>query len=167
MKSSKLFNLFAVGLLMGGAQMGVWEVGAIAAHQESATAQTSAPTSTSETQMVLQSGDFIATGEPTSGTAKIVKENGRYYLDLGDTFETKKGPKLVVILTNFFEPPKSRLTAGTYLELGKLQKIKGAQRYEIPENVDPTSYHSAVIWCKPFNVTFGSATLKLIQPTKP
>jgi Electron transfer DM13 len=161
MKSSHLFNLFTVGLLMGGAQMEVWGFGAISA------AQTSAPAAASEPQTVLQSGDFIATGEPTSGSAKIVKENGRYYLDLGDTFETKKGPKLVVILTNFFEPPKSRLTAGTYLELGKLQKIKGAQRYEIPENVDPTSYHSAVIWCKPFNVTFGSATLKLIQPTKP
>jgi Electron transfer DM13 len=160
MKSSDLFNWCAVGLLIGGAQMGVWGFGAISA------AQTSPPEAASETQTVLQSGDFIGTGEPTSGTAKIVKEKGRYYLDLSETFETKKGPKLVMILTNFFEPPK-RLTPGTYIELGKLQKIKGAQRYEIPENVDPTSYHSAVIWCKPFNVTFGSATLKLAQPTKP
>jgi hypothetical protein len=161
MKSSHFFNLFAVGLLMGGAQMGVAGLGAIA------TAQTPSPETTSETQTVIQSGDFIATGVPTSGTAKIVRENGRYYLDLSETFETKKGPKLIVILTNFFEPPKVRLTPGTYLELGKLQKVKGAQRYEIPANVDPTTFHSAVIWCKPFNVTFGSATLKLVGRTKP
>jgi Electron transfer DM13 len=167
MKSSHFFNLLAVGLLMGGAQMGVAGLGAIAVHQESASAQTLSPETTSATQTVLQSGDFIGTGEPTTGMAKIVKENGRYYLDLSETFTTKKGPKLVVILTNFFEPPKSRLTAGTYLELGKLQKLKGAQRYEIPANVDPTTFHSAVIWCKPFNVTFGSATLKLVGRTKP
>jgi hypothetical protein len=167
MKSSYFFHLFAVGLLMGGAQMGVAGLGAIAVHQESATAQTPSSETTSAAQTVIQSGDFIATGVPTSGMAKIVRENGRYYLDLSETFETKKGPKLVVILTNFFEPPKVRLTPGTYVELGKLQKVKGAQRYEIPANVDPTTFHSAVIWCKPFNVTFGSATLKLVGRTKP
>ena len=123
-------------------------------------AQTPVQETAPATQTVIQSGNFVATGEPTSGVAQMVKENGRYYLDLSEDFKTKSGPKLVVVLTNFFEPPK-RLVPGTYIKLAKLQKIKGAQRYEIPSTVDPNTFHSVAIWCEPFNVTFGHAMLNV------
>jgi Electron transfer DM13 len=124
-------------------------------------AQTPVQETASATQIVIQSGNFVATGEPTSGVAQMVQENGRYYLDLSEDFKTKSGPKLVVVLTNFFEPPK-RLVPGTYIKLGKLQKIKGTQRYEIPSTVDPNTFHSVAIWCEPFNITFGHAMLNVV-----
>jgi hypothetical protein len=127
-------------------------------------AQTSVQETAPATQTVIQSGNFIATGEPTSGVAQMVKENGRYYLDLSEDFKTKSGPKLVVVLTNFFEPPK-RLVPGTFIKLAKLQKIKGAQRYEIPSTVDPNTFHSVAIWCEPFNITFGHAMLVVPRRT--
>lgn len=152
------FNLVMTVLLLG-----------VTTLSNTVTAQTpvkeTAPASqTPATQMVIQSGNFIATGEPTSGVAQMVKENGRYYLDLSEDFKTKSGPKLVVVLTNFFEPPK-RLVPGTFIKLAKLQKIKGAQRYEIPSTVDPNTFHSVAIWCEPFNITFGHAMLVVPRRT--
>jgi hypothetical protein len=129
-------------------------------------AQTPVQETAPATQKVIQSGSFVATGEPTSGVAQMVQENGRYYLDLSEDFKTKSGPKLVVVLTNFFEPPK-RLVPGTYIKLGKLQKVKGAQRYEIPSTVDPNTFHSVAIWCEPFNITFGHAMLVVPRRTAP
>jgi hypothetical protein len=129
-------------------------------------AQTPVQNTAPATQKIIQSGNFVATGEPTSGMAQMVQENGRYYLDLSEDFKTKSGPKLVVVLTNFFEPPK-RLVPGTYIKLSKLQKIKGAQRYEIPSTVDPNTFHSVAIWCEPFNITFGHAMLVVPRRTAP
>ncbi|MGK7944626.1 MAG: DM13 domain-containing protein [Microcystaceae cyanobacterium] len=40
-----------------------------------------------------------------------------------------------------------------------LESFQGAQRYEIPENVDLDDFESVVIWCRKFNVTFAYSSL--------
>lgn len=154
MKFVQIVKLAAAGVLLSTTAIATTTVAQTPVQAPALTAPAS--------KKIVQTGTFVTTGDPTSGMAQMVQENGRYYLDLGEDFSTKPGPKLVVVLTNFFEPPK-RLVPGTFIKLGKLQKIKGAQRYEIPAEVDPNTFHSAAIWCEPFNVTFGHAVLSVVK----
>jgi hypothetical protein len=45
------------------------------------------------------------------------------------------------------------------VNLGKLQKYKGMQRYPIPVGINLANYKSVVIWCQMANATFGYASL--------
>ena len=116
---------------------------------------------------VLKSGTFKSGEHRTEGTAKIVNENGKYYLELADNFVTfDMGPDLQVLLHRSADvigstqaPAHALKEDGGYVNLGKLQQFKGKQRYAIPASVNLDDYASAVIWCRKFNATFGAATL--------
>lgn len=118
-----------------------------------------------EEQTVIKSGSFIAVEHPTEGTVQIVPKNGKPVLELDQAFKTDMGPDLVVILhraENVLEstkPPSYPLQEGDYVILAPLQKFEGAQSYPIPEDINLEDYNSAVIWCREFNATFGTATL--------
>ena len=45
------------------------------------------------------------------------------------------------------------------MSLAPLKGFSGAQRYEIPDNVNLDDYEAVAIWCRKFNVTFGYAKL--------
>jgi hypothetical protein len=45
------------------------------------------------------------------------------------------------------------------LDLGALKGNLGSSNYEIPANVDLSSFETAVIWCRRFSVGFGVAPL--------
>jgi hypothetical protein len=42
-----------------------------------------------------------------------------------------------------------------------LKANNGHQNYEIPSETDLTKYDTALIWCRPFSVVFGSVRLSL------
>ena len=107
----------------------------------------------------IASGNFIAAEQPTQGTFRIVTENRQRYLELGQTFKTNNGPDLHVILYRTDAPPQSGLRGQDYIILGRLQKVNGVQRYAIPANVNLANFHSAAIWCRRFNATFGYGKL--------
>jgi len=120
----------------------------------------------SENSIILQSGSFISGEHSTQGAARIVTQDGKYFLELDQEFSTSNlGPDLVVILhrssnvLDSTQPPDYPLKEGDYLFLAPLQKFDGAQRYSIPSNVNLADYKSAVVWCRKFNATFGAATL--------
>lgn len=111
-----------------------------------------------------KSGTFVAGEAPTEGTARIVIEDGKRYLELDQTFKTSdQGPDLFVILhrsddvLGSTQPPAYPLQEQDYVTLAPLQKTSGTQRYSIPETVNLEDYKSAVIWCRQFNATFGVA----------
>lgn len=115
-------------------------------------------------ETAARSGTFVDGEAPTEGMAQIITENGERYLELDQTFKTSdRGPDLFVILhrsddvLGSTQPPAYPLQEQDYAILGPLQKIAGAQRYSIPENVNLEDYKSAVIWCHQFNATFGVA----------
>lgn len=117
-------------------------------------------------QTVIKSGTFVAGEHPTEGTARIVTRNGKPVIELDQAFKTfDMGPDLVVILhrsddvLGSTKPPSYPLQEGDYVLLAPLQKFTGAQSYPIPENVNLVDYQSAVIWCRKFNATFGTARL--------
>jgi hypothetical protein len=108
----------------------------------------------------MRSGTFVAGEKPTTGMARIVTENGHRYLELDGAFSTSdQGPDLHVLLDTSPRPPQTYQNPGSYVNLGKLQKFKGAQRYPIPDVLNLSNVKSVVIWCRMANATFGYATL--------
>lgn len=117
--------------------------------------------------VAIATGTFVAAEQPTEGAARIVTENGKHFLEIDSAFSTSdQGPDLHVLLDTAQTPPMSYDAAqeGRYVNLGALQKFKGAQRYPIPDVVDPSAYSSVVIWCRMANATFGYASLASSNP---
>ncbi|MBE9028228.1 DM13 domain-containing protein [filamentous cyanobacterium LEGE 11480] len=109
------------------------------------------------TAKTITSGNFVGADHPTQGMAKIVTENGKRYLEFDRKFKSDNGPDLFVLLHAQQQPRSYKKE--NYVSLGRLQNVKGKQRYEIPADVDLNAVKSAVIWCRQFNVTFGFAAL--------
>lgn len=121
----------------------------------------------------IKSGIFVAGEHDTTGSARIISENGKNYLELDANFKTSNlGPDLYVILHRSDDvlastkPPAYPLKTGDYVILGRLQNYSGAQRYAIASNIELANYQSAVIWCRLFNATFGTAKLSALLPKK-
>ncbi len=114
--------------------------------------------------VALAAGTFVAAEKPTTGTARIVSEAGHRYLELDAAFSvSEQGPDLHVLLDSSAQPPKSYSSATSVVNLGKLTRYSGSQRYAIPDSVQISDFNSVVIWCQTANATFGYAPL---QPTQ-
>ena len=100
-------------------------------------------------------GSFEGVAHPTLGTATIIEENGKRYLEFDGAFRSDNGPDLFVLLHK--EAVPQNYSSDQFVSLGDLQSIEGSQRYEIPADVSVEDFASAVIWCRQFNVTFGYA----------
>ncbi|MGG6264505.1 DM13 domain-containing protein [Leptolyngbya sp. AN03gr2] len=135
--------------------------------QSTAIASPTTPQAATAKSSVISSGNFVNGEHPTQGTAEIVNQNGKRILQLNDQFKTStSGPDLVVVLHRSANvigettPPAYPLKEGDYTVLAPLRAFSGAQSYEIPDNLNLNDFQSAVIWCRRFNATFGSAALK-------
>lgn len=107
---------------------------------------------------VAKSGEWVGADHPTTGAASIITENGKSYLELDEAFTSDNGPDLFVLLHKQDVP--SSYSDSDFVNLGRLEKVSGTQRYEIPAGTNLEELNSAVIWCRQFNVTFGYATLQ-------
>lgn len=112
------------------------------------------------TASVVRSGSFVTTEQdhPTTGTARIITENGKRYLEFDRAFDTASGPDVRVILHRDRSVPV-KLDESDYITLASLKSFNGAQRYAIPETVNLDEFNSVAIWCRQFNITFGYASL--------
>ncbi len=109
---------------------------------------------------LLDSGQFV-TVDPdheTTGTVEILKKENRVYVRLAEDFSTANGPD-VNLLLHKKNPPQS-FDQGDYLTLGELKSFNGTQVYQVPEGVALDEYNSVVVWCKKFNIVFGTAHLE-------
>lgn len=112
------------------------------------------------TLAALASGRFHSNAHETSGSANILDLGaGRRLLRLTE-FETSNGPDLRIYLVAADDANDNATvkTAG-FVELGALKGNRGDQTYEIPTTVDLTRFRTVTIWCRRFNVNFGSAPL--------
>lgn len=112
---------------------------------------------TSDQGATQPQGVFTSVDKPTSGSAQIVTRSGKRYLELSQDFQTERGPDLFVLLHRAETPQAYK--AQDSINLGSLQQVSGRQSYLIPAEVDLSQFHSAAIWCRAFNVTFGYARL--------
>ncbi len=102
---------------------------------------------------------LVSDAKTTAGSVQIVEENGKRYLELGDNFTTGRGPDVFVLLHRQSTP--SSYDSSEFVNLGRIQRFNGSQRYEIPADVNLSEYQSVVIWCRAFNVTFGHGQLSV------
>ncbi|CAA9588870.1 FIG00562345: hypothetical protein [uncultured Synechococcales cyanobacterium] len=128
---------------------------------------TAAPTQSNTTPVTgsqpvaLMNGAFVAAEKPTTGKVQITTENGQRYLLLDSAFSTSnQGPDLHVVLDPSSKPPMSYQNHSGYVNLGKLQKFSGTQRYPIPAAIDLADFESVGVWCRMANATFGYAPLR-------
>lgn len=107
--------------------------------------------STENTIEIVKTGEFMGlAGHSAQGTAKIIQVNDMTFLRF-ENFEVTNGPDLRVYITQ-----DGNVKEGIHLE--KLKGSKGDQNYLL-ENIDVGVYDRVVIYCQPFGVYFGEATL--------
>jgi hypothetical protein len=104
-------------------------------------------------------GAFQAAQYSTDGNARITKEGGKNYLEFDQNFRSDSGPDLFVVLYRDSQVPKSGIKEQDYVNVARLRKTSGSQRYLIPEDVKLEDFKSVAIWCRQFNTTFGFARL--------
>lgn len=95
-----------------------------------------------------------------SGTITIEHSDNKYFVRLGENFNSTPGPDYHVYLSgslNIYD--EASFLAAKQIELGRLTRGKGASAYML-EN-DTNSDVSITIWCKAFNEFIGSANLLL------
>jgi hypothetical protein len=113
-----------------------------------------------DSSTVAYIGNFVKAEAPTSGTARVVSNGKHQFLEIDSAFKTtNQAPDLHVVLEPSATPPKSYANPGQFINLGKLQKVSGSQRYPIPDSIQVANYKSVVIWCRMANATIGYAKL--------
>ncbi|OKH49682.1 electron transfer flavoprotein [Calothrix sp. HK-06] len=117
-----------------------------------------APSSETSKTASTAIGSFRAAEHPTQGNARIVNQNGKRFVEFNEEFKTDNGPDLYVILHRNATVPDG-IKEKDYVQLARLQRTNGVQRYAIPENVQLADFKSVAIWCRQFNATFGYAPL--------
>lgn len=107
---------------------------------------------------VLATASLETDRKRTSGTATVLRKADGLYLSLGSDFRTGSGPDVFVLLHKQGEPRS--YADGQFVNLGMLSSFRGEALFKLPDGVDPADYASVVIWCRQFNVTFGSGPLR-------
>ena len=72
-------------------------------------------------------------------------------------YAVRNGPGLYVYLT---PAPGGDVHADGAVELSRVRATSGSVNYDVPAGLDAGSFRSAVIYCKPFGVTFATAELR-------
>jgi hypothetical protein len=103
-----------------------------------------------ETSGVAYQGDFVSGAHETLGKATVNSEKTILNF-IG--FKTSNGPILDVYLA-------TDTSADTYIDLGVLKGIDGDYQYDLPSDVDFSTYKYVIIWCVDFHVNFGYAVLE-------
>ena len=110
---------------------------------------------------VLAKGDFHNADKSGKGTATVYQlADGKRILRLSN-FATDNGPDLHVRLIAADDARDTASVAkADFVELAKLKGNKGNQNYELPADLDLTTYRVVSIWCNRFSVNFAAAPLK-------
>lgn len=104
-----------------------------------------------------RSGVFSGnSGYTVKGTATLQQSATALTLTLGSDFMASNGPMLGVYLA---KNASGGLSAQNSLKLGNLTANNGMQTYAVPAGVGLTDYDYVVIYCIPFNIRFGTASL--------
>ncbi len=102
----------------------------------------------------LMGADMFHTG---SGQVLLVRApDGSVILRFQD-YAVRNGPDLFIYLT---PDPDGDVFADGAIELSEIRATRGNVNYEVPADVDPSTFRAAVIWCKAFAVLFAHAELE-------
>jgi len=121
------------------------------------------PTPDGATAIQVARGEFVRI-DPVhwaQGTVTIFAFPDNHKIARFENFQSANGPDLYVLLSASPAPRTQEEVQLSNLdfELGRLKANIGNQNYEIPPEVDLSLYNSVVIYSKPFNVVFSTATI--------
>ena len=102
---------------------------------------------------VLKTGEFKGADffHNAKGTAKIIQTGDESFLRF-ESFEVTNGPDLRVYLTTDGDVKNG-------IQLDKLKGSTGDQNYSLSDDIDVGIYDTVVIYCQPFGVYFGQASM--------
>ena len=108
----------------------------------------------------LAQGDFIEKRKSISGSWSIQQDKDGRFIVLGDDFKAKNGPDLKLFLspTSIDKVTGKTAIEGSYF-VADLKRIKGAQQYRIPDDVDLSIYLSLLVHCEKYAVLWGGGAL--------
>jgi hypothetical protein len=98
----------------------------------------------------------------TGGATLYELEDGTRTLRL-EPFESTNGPDLYVYLTAADHADDDAALEVDHVDLGELRGNIGSQNYQIPDDVDLSTYDTVVIWCRRFSASFGAADLAAVD----
>ena len=117
------------------------------------------PTPAAErTGRLISSGTLMGTDAFHTGSGDVLlvsDPDGNLILRFQE-YSVRNGPDLFVYLT---PDPEGDVHADGAVNLGAIRATSGFVNYEVPADVDPTSFRAAVIYCRAFSVTFAVAEL--------
>ena len=102
---------------------------------------------------ILMGTDAFHTG---SGDVLLVSDPDGNLILRFQEYSVRNGPDLFVYLT---PDPEGDVHADGAVNLGAIRATSGFVNYEVPADVDPSSFRAAVIYCRAFSVTFAVAEL--------
>ncbi len=106
------------------------------------------------TAEVIGSGVFERLDYAINGGFEIITENNETRIELNDSFSTSTLPDLVIYLSN---------TTASFANAQIISEdinASGAQTFDIPNNVDTSSYRFVLLFCRRFNQPVGFGTIQ-------
>ena len=116
-----------------------------------------------ESQPVEESGEtrvlgaFVDADKSHQCEGDVILEGDQLTLK---NFKVTAGPQLWVYLVKEPNPTRSKDVLADFTAVDQLQKPEGEQTYTLPKDTNINDYGSVVIYCKPFKVLFGIATIQ-------
>lgn len=94
------------------------------------------------------------------GDWKIIKADGKHYLELADNFKAKSGPDVKI----FLSPSKASSITGDNATEGSvfiklITDFEGKAQIELPANIDISQYKSLVFHCEEYSKLWGVSAL--------
>ncbi len=107
-----------------------------------------------------QGGTWTKKSQKIKGAWKIVETAEGRFLELDDAFKTRKAPDLKLFLSPLEagEVNAKNATSGSVL-IAPLKKAKGAQRYELPVDLNLDDYQTLVLHCEAYTKLWGVSAL--------
>ncbi|NQU48292.1 MAG: DM13 domain-containing protein [Planctomycetes bacterium] len=115
----------------------------------------------------LSNGEVIASGKRWEEKAKSVRGGWEIaqvgktmVLRLGEDFKTKSAADLKLVLSpNSVANSNNDNALENAVIIGGLQKVKGAQQYLLPDDLDLKKYSSLLIHCKEYSKLWGGTSI--------
>ena len=124
-----------------------------------AIAQTDTPAAASSVAS-LPSGDFVRKSKRIKGGWSVVERDGNTYIRFADDFRAAGGPDLKVFLSPISVADVTGDTAvDGSINIGELQKTKGAQEYLVPAGVNLDDFESVLVHCEAYSILWGGGDL--------
>ncbi len=104
---------------------------------------------------------WVEKGYRIDGGWNIVEKDGKNVLTFSEDFSTKKGPDLKVYLSKeSIQKIKGRNVTKTSILISALKSEKGAQEYQLPDDLNLDDFSSVLIHCEAYSHLWGGGALK-------